>query len=262
MNDTGHFLDQMRATAPLIHNITNYVAMNIMANVLLAAGAAPAMIHAREEVREFASIAQALTVNIGTLDPVWVEAMEIAAQVMQDAGRPWVLDPVGIGATRYRQDVCVRLLALRPSIIRGNASEILALAGLSAGGRGPEATDTVTAAEAAARDLAQLTGGVVAVSGPVDYITDGTNAFYVANGDPMMTRVTALGCALNGVVGAFAVGQPALPATVAAMAYYGLAGQQAAANTTGPGAFESAFLDRLYAITPLDLTTGAKVVSI
>ncbi|WP_019953391.1 hydroxyethylthiazole kinase [Yoonia vestfoldensis] len=261
MNDTGHYLDQMRGNAPLVHNITNYVAMNIMANVLLAAGAAPAMVHAREEVGEFAAIAQALTVNIGTLDPAWAEAMETAAQVMQNAARPWVLDPVGVGATRYRQDVCARLLALRPTVIRGNASEVLALAGLSTGGRGPETTDTVETAEAAARELAQRTGGVVAVSGPVDYVTDGTRAYRVANGDPLMTRVTALGCSLNGVIGAFAVGQPALETTVAAMAYYGLAGQQAAATTKGPGAFGAAFLDRLYAITPHDLTVGAKVTS-
>ncbi|ARU02296.1 hydroxyethylthiazole kinase [Yoonia vestfoldensis] len=259
MNDTGRYLDRMRSTAPLIHNITNYVAMNIMANVLLAAGAAPAMVHAREEVGDFAALSQALTVNIGTLDPAWAEAMATAAQVMQQAGRPWVLDPVGVGATRFRQDVCAQLLALRPSVIRGNASEVLALAGLSAGGRGPETTDTVDAAEAAAADLAQRMGGVVAVSGPVDYITDGKTAYRVANGHPMMTRVTALGCSLNGVIGAFAVGQPVLEATVAALAYYGLAGEQAAATAIGPGAFGAAFLDRLYAITPEDLTAGAMV---
>lgn len=259
MNDTGDYLDQMRRTAPLVHNITNYVAMNIMANVLLATGAAPAMVHAREEVGEFAGLAQALSINIGTFDPFWAEAMEIAAGVMIKADKPWILDPVGVGATSYRRQVCGRLLAMRPTIIRGNASEVLALAGLQAGGRGPEATDSVAAAEAAARDLAQGTGAVVAVSGPVDYITDGRTSWRVANGDPMMTRVTALGCSLNGVIAAFSVGQPVLQATVAAMAYYGLAGEQAAATARGPGAFAAAFLDRLYHITPADLTQSAKV---
>ena len=259
MNDTGQYLDQMRKTAPLVHNITNYVAMNIMANVLLAAGAAPAMVHAREEVGEFAGLAQALSINIGTFDPDWAEAMEIAAGVMTKAGKPWILDPVGVGATTYRKQVCARLLAMRPTIIRGNASEVLALAGLQAGGRGPEATDSVDAAEAAARELAQSTGAVVAVSGPVDYITDGRDAFRVGNGDPMMPRVTALGCSLNGVIAAFAVGQPVLQATVGAMAYYGLAGEQAGVQVAGPGAFGAAFLDRLYHISPDDLTQGAKV---
>ncbi|MBC7735908.1 MAG: hydroxyethylthiazole kinase [Candidatus Saccharibacteria bacterium] len=259
MIDTGHYLAQMRATAPLVHNITNFVAMNIMANVQLAAGAAPAMVHAREEVAEFAALAQALTVNIGTLDPAWAEAMELAAGVMLAASKPWVLDPVGAGATRLRLDVSQRLLALRPTVIRGNASEILALAGTLATGRGVDATDSVAAAEQAAHDLARRTGAVVAVSGPVDYITDGVASFRVANGHAMMPRVTALGCALNGVIAAFLVGQPALSATVAAMAYYGLAGEHAARIADAPGNFQVAFLDVLYQLTPSDLTLGARV---
>lgn len=259
MDDTGLSLHQMRATAPLVHNITNFVAMNIMANVLLAAGASPAMVHAREEVAEFAALAQALAVNIGTLDPAWAEAMEMAARVMADAGRPWVLDPVGVGATRLRQDACARLLALRPTVIRGNASEVLALAGLGAKGRGADSADPVGAAETAARDLARRTGAVVAVSGPVDYITDGAQAFRVANGHALMPRVTALGCSLNGVIAAFLVGQTPLPATVSALAYYGLAGERAAQGATGPGGFQTAFLDALYSLTPDDLSAGARV---
>lgn len=261
MDDTGPCLMRMRATAPLIHNITNYVAMNVMANVLLAAGASPAMVHAREEVAEFAGLAQALSVNIGTLDPAWAEAMEIAAQVMAEAGRPWVLDPVGVGATRFRQQVCARLVALRPTVIRGNASEILALAGIGARGRGADSADPVEAAEAAARDLAQRSGAVVAVSGPVDYVTDGAQAFRIANGHPWMPRVTALGCALNGVIAAFLVGQPVLPATVAALAYYGLAGERAG-NAAGPGGFQVAFLDALCALGPDDLSAGARVTRV
>jgi hydroxyethylthiazole kinase len=259
MQEIGQYLARMRETAPLVHNITNYVAMDIMANVLLAAGAAPAMVHANEEVAEFAGLAQALTVNIGTLDPDWARAMETAAAVMQDRGLPWVLDPVGIGATTYRRKVCARLLDLRPTIIRGNASEVLALAGLGAGGRGPETTDSVDMAAAAARDLAQRTGGIVAVSGPVDYVTDGQDGWHISNGHPLMTRVTALGCALNGVIGAFVSGQDRLQASVAALAYYGLAGERAAGLAAGPGTFAAAFLDQLSTITPADLTRGAKV---
>ncbi|MCU0908884.1 MAG: hydroxyethylthiazole kinase [Rhodobacteraceae bacterium] len=259
MDQTGLCLERMRATAPLVHCITNYVAMNIMANVLLAAGASPAMVHAREEVAEFAGLAQALSVNIGTLDPAWADAMERAAEVMVAVGRPWVLDPVGVGATRFRQDVCARLLALRPTVIRGNASEILALAGIAATGRGADSADPVEAAEAAARDLARRSGAVVAVSGPVDYVTDGQAAFRMANGHPMMPRVTALGCSLNGVIAAFLVDQPALPATVAALAFYGLAGERAGTVAQGPGGFQSAFLDALHALSPADLTAGARV---
>lgn len=259
MEQTGPYLKHMRTTAPLIHNITNYVAMNIMANVLLAAGASPAMVHAREEVAEFAGLAQALTINIGTLDPAWAEAMEMAVEVMNKAGRPWVLDPVGVGATRFRQDVCARLLKRRPTVIRGNASEILALAGIGGKAQGVDSSDAVSAAEHAARDLAQRTGAIVAVSGPVDYITDGTQSAHIANGHNLMPRVTALGCSLNGVIAAFLVGQPAFPATLAALAYYGLAGERAGQTAQGPGTFQSAFLDALFMLTPDDLTAGAKV---
>jgi hydroxyethylthiazole kinase len=259
MEETGLHLERMRAAAPLVHNVTNYVAMNIMANVLLAAGASPAMVHAREEVAEFAALTQALTVNIGTLDSAWAEAMEIAAQVMVEHGRPWVLDPVGVGATRFRQETCARLLALRPTAIRGNASEILALAGIGARGRGADAADPVEAAAAAARDLSLRTGAVVAVSGPVDYVTDGAQSLRVANGHSLMPRVTALGCSLNGVIAAFLVGQPALPATVAALAFYGLAGERAGNAAQGPGGFQTAFLDALYTLSPGDLTAGARI---
>lgn len=260
MEDAGTYLANMRAAAPLVHNITNYVAMNIAANVALAVGASPAMVHAREEVVEFAGLAQALSVNIGTLDAPWAEAMEMAAQVMVATGRPWVLDPVGVGATQFRRDVCARLIALRPTAIRGNASEILALAGLGSTGRGADSADPVTAAEASARDLAIRTGAVIAVSGPVDYVTDGTEGFRVANGDALMPRVTALGCSLNGVIASFLVGQPALHATVAALAYFGLAGERAAQGAKGPGSFQVVFLDALYTLTPQDVTAGAKVI--
>ncbi|MBZ4022828.1 hydroxyethylthiazole kinase [Rhodobacter sp. TJ_12] len=257
--DWGHYLAQMRATAPLVHNITNFVAMNVMANVQLAAGASPAMVHALEEVEEFAELAPALTVNIGTADGAWAAGMMRAAQVMVRRKRPWVLDPVGVGATAYRKELCAGLVALNPSVIRGNASEILALAGQGGQARGVDAGDAVAAAEAAARVLAGRTGGVVAVSGPVDFVTDGTRAAHIANGHALMPRVTVLGCSLNGVIGAFLVGQPVFEATVAALAYYGLAGEQAGAVAQGPGSFQPAFLDALAALTPEAVTAGAKV---
>lgn len=259
MDETGAYLARMRQAAPLVHNITNFVAMNVMANVLLAVGASPAMVHAREEAAEFAALAQALTVNIGTADPVWGAAMEEAAAAMNAAGRPWVFDPVGVGATRFRQELARRLLALKPAVVRGNASEIRALAGLEGKARGADSGDSVEAAIDAARHLAQATGGVIAVSGPVDYITDGMQGWRVSNGHPLMTRVTALGCSLNGVIAAFCVGQERLGATVAALACFGLAGERAALAATGPGSFAVAFLDALAALKPEDVTAGARV---
>lgn len=259
MQTPGSSLSAMRTNAPLVHNITNFVAMNVMANVLLAIGASPAMVHAREEAAEFAALAHALTVNIGTADPEWGAAMCEAATVMGEAGRPWVFDPVGVAATRFRQDLSAKLLDLKPTVVRGNASEILALAGLGGAARGVDSGDSVDAAEDAARRLAGRTGGVVAVSGPVDFITDGTRAARVANGHPMMAKVTVMGCSLNGVIAAFCAGQPTFGATVAALAAYGVAGEVAGQTAQGPGSFQVAFLDALHALTPETLDGAARI---
>ncbi|WP_202985527.1 hydroxyethylthiazole kinase [Thiospirillum jenense] len=259
-------LMQLRSTVPLIHNITNYVAMEVMANVLLATGASPAMLHAQDEVAEFAAIASALTINIGTLSPAWVNSMMIAAPAAVAAQRPWVFDPVGAGATAYRRQIAGQLAALKPSVIRGNASEILALdqrvshSLASELGRGVDALDSVVAAEIAAQRLASQLSCVVAVTGAVDFITDGQYAARIANGHSLMTRVTALGCALTGVVAAFiAGGGNILMNTAAALAYYGLAGEYAAAQAKGPGSFAVAFIDALAAIEPATLAAEARV---
>src|SRR3954470_23099246 len=133
-------LRTLRERSPLVHNITNYVAMDVSANALLAIGAAPAMVHALEEVEEFTGISSALVVNIGTLSPQWVEAMRLAAQRAAALGKPWVLDPVGAGATRYRTDTARKLAGMRPTVIRGNASEVLAVAGGTEATRGVDST--------------------------------------------------------------------------------------------------------------------------
>jgi hydroxyethylthiazole kinase len=259
MKDLSDRLEAMRGAAPLVQNITNYVAMNVMANVLLAAGASPAMIHARGEVAEFAGLARALTINIGTLDAEWAGCMALAAGAARDRGIPWVLDPVAVGATGLRRAVGAELLALGPAVVRGNASEILALSGADARGRGADAMDGVDAAEGAAHDLAGRTGAVVAVTGPVDYVTDGARAVRISNGDPIMPRVTAMGCALTGVVGAFAATGPAFEATIAALAFYGAAGEVAARSAHGPGSFQPAFLDALHAMTGPELDDAVRI---
>ncbi|AXQ92807.1 hydroxyethylthiazole kinase [Cereibacter azotoformans] len=259
MDRCGAYLDTMRSTAPLVQCITNFVAMNVMANVLLAAGASPAMVHDAEESGEFAAIAQVLTINLGTPSPRWVEGMEAAARGAVAAGRPWVLDPVAVGATAFRRGLGARLLALKPTVIRGNASEILALAGAEARGKGADSADTVAAAEAAAQRLAEGSGAVVAVTGPVDFVTDGRRGIRCGNGHALMPKVTALGCSLTGIVGAFAAGGPAFEATAAGLAFFGLAGEEAARRAAGPGSFQVAFLDALHAMTPDDLDRGAKL---
>lgn len=259
MDHPSRQLDAMRAAAPLVQNITNFVAMNVMANVMLSAGASPAMVHARREGADFVAIASALSINIGTLDDEWADCMVLAAEAASKTGTPWVLDPVAVGATALRQEVGAKLLALGPTIIRGNASEILALSGAAAAGRGADAADPVAAAENAARALAKESGAVVAVTGEVDFVTDGTRAVRISNGDAIMPLVTALGCSLTGVVAAFAAAAEPFEATVSALAYYGVAGEIAAKEAKGPGSFQVAFLDALHSVTGDVLDKAARI---
>lgn len=242
-------LERLRAAAPLVHCITNYVAMDVAANALLAVGASPAMVHAREEAEEFVGIAAALTVNIGTLSPAWVESMERAADRAVALGTPWVLDPVGAGATRYRTDVARGLAGRRPTVVRGNASEILTLAGEVGGTRGVDSTRGADEARPAAEALARALGCVVAVTGATDYATDGRRTLAVLHGHPLMTRVTALGCALTGVTGAFLAVEPdPLAAAAYALALFGLAGERAAEGAAGPGTLRTALMDALHSL--------------
>nr|WP_298411050.1 hydroxyethylthiazole kinase [uncultured Halomonas sp.] len=267
MFDCPSHLARMRQNAPLVQNITNHVAMNVMANVLLAIGASPAMVHAKEEVEEFATLADALSLNIGTLSSEWVESMQLAARAANHTGTPWVFDPVAVGATAFRRRVGAELVELNPSVIRGNASEIIALASESGGernlessGRGVDSTDPVEAAEQAAIELAKRSGGVVAVSGPVDFVTDGKRKARVANGHALMPRITVLGCSQTGVVAAFIAGaEDAFDATLAAMACYGVAGEIAGESASGPGSFAVDFIDALYNLNDVQLNARLRL---
>jgi hydroxyethylthiazole kinase len=241
-------LAAVRSQRPLVHNITNYVVMNSTANALLAVGASPAMVHAPEEVAEFAGISGALVVNIGTLSMPWVAAMKLAIEAAGARQVPWVLDPVGVGATRFRNETSAELAGMKPAAIRGNASEIMALAGLSAAGtRGVDSTQGSDAALDAARRLSGETGAVVAVTGVVDHVTDGERVVSIANGHAMMARVTGLGCSATALVGAaLAVERDPLLACVAGLAFLAVAGELAAARSPGPGSLQVNLLDALY----------------
>jgi hydroxyethylthiazole kinase len=258
----GPLLAAMRLKNPLVQNITNFVAMNIAANVMLAAGASPAMVHSPEESGEFAAIAAALTINIGTISPDFFEGMKTAATAAGEAGKPWVLDPVAHFATSYRRAAVAELLALKPTVIRGNASEIIALVGEHASGQGVDAGDSVASAEAAAKALALRHGCVVAVTGERDFITEGQRAVHVLGGSPLMPKVTALGCSLTCIVGAFVATAPDSPfeATVAALAFFAAAGELAGRETQAPGSFAVRFLDLLAEVTPDALDAVARVV--
>jgi len=244
-------IQAVRAQAPLVQNITNFVVMNNTANALLAVGASPIMAHAHPEIPQMLAICQALVVNIGTLDDYWAEAMRLAAAEAQRLGKPWVLDPVGAGATPYRNELLTQLLPHRPTIIRGNASEILALAGLSATTKGVDSTVASTEALGAARALHAQTGATVCVSGAVDLVVRGTQVAYVANGSPLMTKVTGLGCSATAVLGAFAAlnAPDAFAAAAAGVALFSVAGELAAAGAAGPGSLQVRLLDALSSLT-------------
>jgi hydroxyethylthiazole kinase len=258
----GQLLEAMRAKNPLVQNITNFVAMNIAANVMLAVGASPAMVHSAEESGEFAAIASALTVNIGTISPDFLVVMKQAARSAGENGKPWVLDPVAHFATSYRRAAVAQMLALKPTVIRGNASEIIALVGERSGGQGVDAGDTVASAELAARTVATRQGCVVAVTGERDFVTDGERSAHVIGGSAWMPKVTALGCALTGVVGAFVATVPdrQFEATVAALCVFAVAGEKAGEAAGGPGSFAVRFLDELAKLTPAELDAGERVV--
>jgi hydroxyethylthiazole kinase len=253
--------DRVRDRAPLVHCITNFVAMDTAANAVLAIGASPAMMHAREEVAEFAAIAHALTINIGTLTPDWVGSMKVAAEAAVKAGKPWVFDPVGVGATSLRQRSAAELLALKPTVVRGNASEIMVLAGLTGTGqRGVDSTRDASEAEAPARQLAKAVGCVVVVTGVVDIATDGERILRVSNGHPLMPRVTALGCALTAITGAFlAVGDDHLHSAAVATAVFGLAGEIAAREARGPGSLRVGLMDALHNLDAAAIRTGLRL---
>ncbi|MCW5692077.1 MAG: hydroxyethylthiazole kinase [Pseudolabrys sp.] len=241
-------LEELRAKRPLVHNITNYVAMTVSANVLLALGASPAMVHAAEEVEDFVAISDALCINIGTLSPPWVEAMGKAAARANALGKPWVFDPVGCGATPYRTRVSDELAVLRPAVIRGNAGEVQSMAGAGAGAtKGVDSVAGADAATAAAAEaVSRRTGAVVAATGAIDHVVEGTAHQAIESGDALMPLSTALGCTLSAVVAAFTAVRPPRQAAIAALAVYGAAGAVAARNCRGPGHLPAELCDALY----------------
>ena len=256
MIDIQKFKDDcaaVRSQSPLVHNITNYVAMNIAANTLLAAGASPLMSFCPEEMDEIVAISSALVINIGCLDMQEIAAMRLAAAAAVRCAKPWVLDPVGAGASKLRTATALELITrYHPAIIRGNASEIMCLAGAAIASKGVDSSESSDNAVEAGKTLAQATGAVVSISGADDYVTDGFRVESIANGTPLMSKVTAMGCSASALTGAFAaVDKTAFDAALNAMAMMGVAGDIASrqgspeAGKLGTGTFAVRFIDAL-----------------
>lgn len=252
----GTTLATMRERKPLVHNITNYVVMNETANATLALGALPVMAHAAEEVEQMAGIASSLVLNIGTLSPHWIDAMLLAGAAATSRGIPVVLDPVGAGATEYRTLTAHRILdSVGVTVLRGNAGEVATLVGAHAEVRGVESIVAGLDPAELARTAAQRLGVIASVTGPVDHVSDGTRVLAVENGHELLGSVTGTGCMSSALTGCFLAAKPSEPleAAAEALAAFGVAAEDAAANAGGPGTFHALLYDALYALDPQTL---------
>jgi hydroxyethylthiazole kinase len=254
-------LARLREKKPLIHNITNFVVMNYTANALLAMGASPVMAHAQNEVEDMVSFAGALVLNIGTLTDDWVASMVKAGIKASAMGTPIILDPVGSGATPLRTNAARQIIdQTRVSVIRGNASEILSLRHEDSKTKGVDSVHAVDEAAATARILAEELQKTLAITGPVDLVTDGQRVIRISNGHPLMGYVTGTGCTATTAIGAFlAVDEDPVSAAATALAFFGFAGEMAGQAASAPGSFMIQLIDALYTITPDELRDGCKI---
>lgn len=257
-------VEAVRQTNPMAGSITNSVTINFVANAQLAVGGSAAMVYLPDEGEFLAKAGGATYINVGTLLPIYEQTLPRTAKALHDAGKPWVLDPVAIGIGTLRTQLLRQLKTYKPSVIRGNASEIIALAGLWGleGGtdqsnvRGVDSTNLVTDAEIAAVTLAKWTGGAVAVSGETDLITDGSVVALSHGGSHFLEKITGSGCSLGGVVAVYATSTTPFIAALTATAVYNLAASRAESKVDGPGSFQAAFLDELYNATAVDIANN------
>ncbi len=259
-------VETVRAQNPLAGSVTNGVTMDFVANAQLAVGGSAAMVYLPDEGECLVAAGGAVYLNMGTLLPVYEETLPRTAAAAFNAGKPWVLDPVGIGIGKLRTDLLLQLKQYKPAIVRGNASEIIALASLweletnaseASRPRGVDSTDTVDAARDAAVALARYTGGAVAVSGEVDLVTDGKTVAKSHGGSALMEKVTGFGCSQGGVLAVYATATDPFTAALAGVAHYNVAGARATQTADAPASFKVAFIDELYRATAQDIADNA-----
>lgn len=261
-------VDDVREKNPLAPSITNTVTQDFVANAQLAIGGSAAMLYLADECSAIAKVAPAFYINMGTAMPFYAETLPQTARTLHELQKPWVLDPVGIGMSELRTKILLQFKEFKPSIIRGNASEIIALAKLwqlvdaSTAGEihGVDSTEKVSSAKSSAIALAKFTGGAVAVSGEEDLVTDGEDNILCAGGSILSTKITGSGCALGGMMAIYAAVTTPFIAAVTATTVFNQAGSKAAANSEGPASFKVHFLDTLYNLTANDIAGNFRVV--
>ena len=254
-------LEKVRKDKPLIHHITNWVTIYDCANMTRTFGALPVMAHAKEESGDMATIASSLVLNIGTLTPELIESMIVAGKSANKKGIPVVLDAVGVGATRLRNESASELLEkVRIDVIKGNSSEIAKLAGLNASTRGVEATKVDADLVEVARRLAKDRKATVVITGKEDIVSDGKNTYLVKNGHELMGKIVGTGCMAASIIGAFvAVEKDHALASAAALSVYGIAGEIAAKNSRGPGSFKENLYDAVYNLSREQIEGMSKI---
>ncbi|XP_071722900.1 hydroxyethylthiazole kinase-like [Rutidosis leptorrhynchoides] len=263
--DAWTHLSQLRRLSPLIQCITNFVSMDLTANVLLSAGASPAMLHGIDEISDFTPNVNAVYINVGTLSADWLPAMKAAAELASKFNKPWVLDPVAAGASGFRLKACLELVDLKPTVIRGNGSEIIALSNASVGHtKGVDSSHQSTDALEAAKSLAKASGGIVAISGAVDIITDGDRVVGARNGVPMLQKITATGCAVTALISAFVAIDPSHPmeATASALSVFGLAGEMGMEQAKGPASLRMHLIDSLHGLDETALVSRSNITNL
>ena len=259
-----HSLNQLRKAQPLVHNITNDVVTNTTANALLAVGASPIMASGFEEMIDMANVTNSLVINSGTLTSTVLKSMLLAAQTASQLNKPWILDPVGAGATPFRLQSNKQLLACQPSVVRGNASEIKALFTSTTGeGKGVDSNASSESTLAFIQQKAAERHLVIAVTGATDYVTNGRSVYKLDNGHPMMTKVTGTGCTATAIIGAFlAVCDCPLIAAISGLTCLGIAAELASVNCSGPGTLQLRLLDELYQLDQKKIQKLARVNSL
>lgn len=258
---------EVREKNPLAPSITNTVTQDFVANAQLAVGSSAAMLYLADECEAMAKIAPAFYINMGTALPFYSETLPRVARALHENKTPWVLDPVGIGLSSLRTDILKQFKKFPPTIIRGNASEIIALAKLwelieDTGGQfhGVDSTEKVSSAKDAAFALAKFTGGTVAVSGAEDLVTDGKEDILCAGGSILSTKITGSGCALGGIMASYLTVASPFIAALTATTMFNLAGTKAAAHSEAPASFKVKFLDNLYELTAQEVSENFRVV--
>ncbi len=253
----------VKKNTPLAPSITNTVTINFVANAQIAVGGSAAMVYLPDEGEYVANIAGALYINMGTLLPIYEETLPRTAKKLYELNKKWVLDPVGLGIGSLRTKLLLGFKEYPPTIIRGNASEIIALAKLwnvlstssdSTGPKGVDSTNSVQEAENAAKDLAKFIKGAVSVSGIEDFVTDGTTSVYSKGGSHFMEKITGAGCSLGGVCAVYACVASPFIAALTATQIYNLAGKKAEQKTDAPASFQVAFIDELYKATAQEVS--------